>query len=113
MSQREARLSREIMTELRARGAWCMKIHGGPTMMAGAPDIIGVWQGRFFGLETKLDTAVSVRQAYVHSRIRAAGGVVVVAHSVREATDCLTEALSTPLPDDEDAGGPVTPDRTR
>lgn len=113
MSQREARLSRKIMTELRARGAWCMKIHGGPTITAGAPDIIGVWQGRFFGVETKLDTGVSVRQAYVHRKITEAGGVVIVAHSVREATAGLSEALSVPVPRWKAPTGTRTPDRTR
>lgn len=90
-----------------------MKIHGGPTMMAGAPDVIGVWQSRFFGIETKLDTTVSARQAYVHDRIRAAGGVVIVAHSVREAVAGLSEALSVPVPRWKPPAGVTTPDRTR
>jgi Holliday junction resolvase len=113
MSQREARLSREIMTELRGLGAWCMKIHGGPTMTAGAPDIIGVWAGRFFGVETKLDTGVSARQAYVHRRIRQAGGVVVVAHSVREAVTLLHEGLCVPVPPGKDPAGVTTATRPR
>jgi hypothetical protein len=58
-------------------------------MMAGLPDIIGCYQGRFFAIETKLDTKVTVRQAYVHGLIRRAGGTVVVAHSVRAALSAL------------------------
>ena len=90
MTQRESRLSTQILAELRARGAFCFKVHGGPTMMAGLPDIIGCYRGRFFGIETKLDTRVSVRQAYVHGLIERAGGRVVVAHSVAEALTTLT-----------------------
>lgn len=95
MTQRESRLSQNIMVRLRAEGAFCFKIHGGPAMMTGLPDIIGCYKGMFFGIETKIDTEVTLRQRYVHGRIRRAGGVVIVAHSVREALTAL-DGVRTP-----------------
>lgn len=90
MSQPESKLSRQIMSALRARGAFVFKVHGGPTMMAGLPDIVGVYQGRGIGVETKMPgnspTPVQLR---VHEQMRQAGAVVVVAHNVAEALTVL------------------------
>jgi predicted RecB family endonuclease len=90
-----------------------MKIHGGPATLVGAPDIIGCWYGRFFAVETKLDTDVTPRQAYVHGKIRDAGGVVVVAHSVQEAVQATANALRLPLRHRSRSVGVGTPDGTR
>lgn len=91
MSQGESRLSRAIMADLRAiPGTFCFKVHGGPTMMAGLPDIIGCHRGAFFGLETKMPdngNEPSAIQRRVHGHIRAAGGALYVPHSVSEALD--------------------------
>ncbi|QFP95793.1 holliday junction resolvase [Gordonia phage CherryonLim] len=90
MSQPEARLSRKIMTALRNEGAFVFKVHGGPMMMAGLPDIVGVYLGRFIAVETKMPgNKPSDLQLVIHDRIRAAGGQVVVAHSVDEALEVL------------------------
>lgn len=106
MSQPESRLSREIMKALRARGVFCFKVHGGPTMMSGLPDIIACvpveagWNrirdrpslvGRFVGFETKTPTGKepSAIQQRVHTNIRAAVGVVFVPRSVQDALDAL------------------------
>lgn len=106
MAQPESKLSRDIMTALRARGIWCMKIHGGPTMMAGAPDIIACVPvqliteergydfqpfGLFVGFETKTPTGgdPSAIQQRVHDNIRAASGVVFVPRSVQDAIDAI------------------------
>lgn len=108
MSQPESRLSRAIKAAIRAGGGYCVKIHGGPTMEAGTPDIIACipvavgmddgsvkLEGLFVGIETKMPdkrTNVSTIQDHRHSQIRAAGGVVIVATSVQEAVHAL-EAL--------------------
>ena len=87
------------MDALRARGIFCFKVHGGPTMMAGLPDIIAcvpiVWDatvhgdqlmGLFVGFETKIPgNNPTPVQAHVHVRITEAGGLVCVPHSVAEA----------------------------
>lgn len=54
MAQRESKLSRKIITAIEARGGFAFKVHGGPHMMAGLPDIIACVDGRFYGFETKM-----------------------------------------------------------
>jgi hypothetical protein len=102
MSQPESKLSRDIMNALRARGVFCFKIHGGPTMMSGLPDIVacvpiiqddGFARGMFVGLETKMPgNRPSVRQDVVHQQIRNAFGVVAVVRSVSDALQALESA---------------------
>lgn len=90
MSQPEARLGRQIRKALEERGAFMFKIHGGPTMMAGLPDLIGVWHGRFIAVEVKMPgNKPSKIQERVMDRIRTAGGRVVVAYSVADALEVL------------------------
>ncbi|AUV60743.1 holliday junction resolvase [Gordonia phage Biskit] len=90
MSQPEARLGRQIRKALEERGAFMFKIHGGPTMMAGLPDLIGVWHGRFIAIEVKMPgNSPSKIQERVMDRIRQAGGRVVVAYSVADALEVL------------------------
>lgn len=117
MSQAESKLSREIMSALRARGIWCMKIHGGPTMMAGAPDIVACVPtcicgrveclrhsklpkvGMFVGFETKTPTGGDPTpvQVRVHNNIRKAQGRVFVVRSVDDAVRAL-DMLFRPQP---------------
>lgn len=87
MAQGESKLSRRIMTELTKHGVFCFKIHGGPHMMAGLPDIIACVEGRFIGLETKLPDGgdASVIQKFVHEKIKLAGGKAIVVRSVGDA----------------------------
>lgn len=88
MSQPESNLSRAIMRELRAHGAFVWKNHGGPLTMAGLPDITGVYQGRFIALETKMPgNAPSKIQLLRHREITTAEGLVCVPHSVLEAME--------------------------
>lgn len=90
MAQPEARVSRNIMAALRQRGAFVFKIHGSKYMMAGLPDIVGVYRGHFIGVETKMpDNTTSRIQDHVISKLREAGATIVVAHSVAEALTVL------------------------
>lgn len=94
MSQAESQLSRKIMAALRARGIFCFKVHGGPTMMAGLPDIVACVDGYFFGFETKMPSTrnnTSPRQDYVHSMIRQANGQAHVVCSAKEALAIIDE----------------------
>lgn len=124
MAQPESKLSRAIMAALRNRGVWCLKIHGGPTMMAGTPDIlacvpveVGValpdgigliaedrMFGLFIGFETKTPTGgdPSPIQRLRHEQIRSACGQVFVPRSVEDAIAALesvgwTRPPTTPL----------------
>lgn len=90
MTQPEAKLSRAIMSAIRARGGFVFKVHGGPTMMAGLPDIAGVWNGHSIWVESKMPgNKPTPRQLYVHEQIRSAGGNVLVAYSVAEVLQWL------------------------
>lgn len=96
-SQRESQLSRKIMQALRAEGYFCFKVHGGPTMMAGLPDIIVCARGFFIGLETKLPETrhnTSPRQEHVHRQIQAADGVAQVVCSAREALEVIALTIT-------------------
>lgn len=88
MAQKESKLSRAIMAAMRARGAFVHKNHGGPTMMAGLPDIEGVYCGRYVAVETKMPEGQDPTPVQVlrHTQIRAAGGHVIVARSIAEVT---------------------------
>ena len=97
MAQPEARLSRDIMTALRARGWFCFKVHGSEYVMAGLPDIIVCVDGKFVGLETKMPDKrdnTSARQDYVHQKILDAGGAAVVVCSVDEAVAACAAVAS-------------------
>lgn len=114
-TQPESRLSRAIKTMIRANGAYCIKIHGGPTMEAGTPDLLACIPveireyalpsvrseivrtvGLFVGIETKTpenrrdDKDGSAIQRYRAEQIRHAGGVVIIpATSVEQVSEAL------------------------
>lgn len=79
------------MKELTKHGVFCFKVHGGPHMMSGLPDIIACVEGKFVGLETKLSEGGEPRpnQQLVHGMIRKAGGQAHVVRSVNEALKIL------------------------
>jgi hypothetical protein len=111
VSQPESKLSRAIKAAIRARGGYCIKIHGGPTMEAGTPDILAcipvdmgkqlgypypIIVGLFVGIETKTpennrdDKDGSPIQKRRAAQIRHAGGVVIIpAKSVQQVTEAL------------------------
>lgn len=91
MTQGESRLSRRIAQALRAKGAFVFKVHGSALMMAGLPDLIGVYKGRFFGFETKMPEGADPTpiQRLRHQQIREAGGHVAVVRTVGQALDAL------------------------
>lgn len=90
MAQPESRLSREIARRFRARGGFIFKIHGGPTMMAGLPDLAGSYRGRFVGLESKMPgNTQSPAQKLRERQIKASGGIYAVVRTVREAMRVL------------------------
>lgn len=92
MAQRESRLSRIIQTELRRHGVFVFKVWGSEYMMVGLPDLIGCYQGKFFGFETKTPdkrSNTSAMQEHVMAKIRKAGGISQVICSAAEALRVL------------------------
>jgi Holliday junction resolvase len=99
-TQGESKISRAILTELRKAGAFAFKVHGGPMMMVGLPDIVACVDGRFVCFETKTPAKrknVSRAQQRIHELIRRAGGVAVVVCGPSEALGVINELrLNTP-----------------
>ncbi len=93
--QPEAKIGKKIREYIENSGGFVFKVHGGPQMMAGLPDLICCIQGLFIGIEVKQPGCnPTERQKFVHSLIRRSGGVAIVAHSVEEAAERI-EALFT------------------
>lgn len=91
--QPEAKIGRKIREYLDGIGAFTFKVHGGPQMMAGLPDIICCYKGFFIGIEVKQPgQRPTPRQEFVHSMISRAKGVVIVATSV-ECVQRVIESL--------------------
>lgn len=90
MTQPESKFSYKNMEWLKKNGAWCFKVHGGPLQPSGIPDIIGVYKGHFFGVESKMPgNDTSEIQDFRISRIRQAGGLVVVAYSLADVKQMI------------------------
>ena len=95
MSQPENRLSARIQSAWKGDGVWCFKVHGSEYQPAGIPDICGVYNGHSVWCETKMPGGVlSEIQKYRINKIRAAGGHVVVATSVKEARAMIDHLAS-------------------
>ncbi|UOW93113.1 VRR-Nuc domain protein [Mycobacterium phage NoShow] len=83
--QPEAKIGKKIREYLESEGAFVFKVHGGPQMMAGLPDLIVCFDGNFWGVEVKQPgQKPTARQVFVHSLIKRAGGAVIVATCVED-----------------------------
>ena len=90
MTQPESALSRKIQQVIRKKGVWCYKVWGNELTPAGIPDIVGVYKGQFVAIETKMPTGrLSTMQKYRIARIRAHGGMVVVARQISDALQMI------------------------
>lgn len=88
--QPEAKIGRAIRAYLEGLGAFTFKVHGGPQMMAGLPDIICCYKGRYIGIEVKQPgQKPTARQEFVHSLIQRSGGVVIVATCVERVQEVI------------------------
>lgn len=88
--QPEARISRAIRRMVTERGGFMFKVWGNAQMIAGLPDLIGVYRGLFVAFEVKTPVGtLSSRQRYVLRVIQSAGGIVAVPRSVADARNVL------------------------
>ena len=86
MKQKEKTVVNRIIKALRLRKLYVRKMHGGPYMQPGIPDLLVIVRGLYVGLEVKLPGAkLSHAQEAAHRRIKEAGGIVAVVHDVEEA----------------------------
>lgn len=80
----------DILKEYRRRGAYAVKIHGGPHQPR-AVDIYACYRGVFIAIEAKRDHGIDAtpRQKETLREVAAAKGMTVIAHDLKEATDVL------------------------
>lgn len=76
-------------------GLW-LKIHGSSHQQAGIPDLIGLVEGIFYGLEVKMpdkrDNTTKLQDHFL-TTIRKEGGVSAVVTSPKEALAIVKESL--------------------
>ena len=93
----ETPITQKIIEALRKEGGFWFKSHGNMYQMAGLPDIIGCYKGRFVGIEVKRpsrkESGVSPIQAHRLKQIAEAGGISGVASSVEDALAILHKNL--------------------
>lgn len=90
MAQGESKLSRNIMKALEAEGAFCWKTHGGSHMLAGLPDINCIYEGHYYGFETKMPKGKpSNIQLFIGEKIKKAGGTYLIIRSKAEALEAI------------------------
>lgn len=77
---------------MEARGAFVFKVHGSALMMAGLPDLICCYRGKFIGVEVKMPgNKASKIQERVHEKIQAANGLVAVVYDIEQALNLLDD----------------------
>ena len=85
MATLEKTITRVIMQYLKGRGAWAVKLHGGPFQQAGLPDIFCILNGAVMFFEVKTSTGKPTKiQTHCHEQIRKAGGRVAIVRSAFE-----------------------------
>lgn len=86
----ESRLRSAIVKALSSYAGYWIVTHQSGTQERGLPDIIGVYQGKFFGLEVKMPGkrhTLTPKQEHVLEKIRRNGGRATVVSAVQEAYD--------------------------
>ena len=82
----ESRLVARMLKALRAKGGFWFKVHGGPYQVAGIPDIIGCYHGRFVAIEAKIPGNLPTQLQWLTlEQLTAAGARAGVAYSVAQA----------------------------
>ncbi len=90
----EQQIQRKIITYLESRGCYVVKVIS--ASKAGVPDIVGCYEGVFFGIEVKTPRTrgnVSKLQEYNLEKIMEAGGQSCVAWELDQVVDFLDGML--------------------
>jgi hypothetical protein len=87
---KEGDITRGIRQVLGQLGAVAVKFWGGPMTERGVSDLLCCYEGRFLAIEVKRPGGrVSPEQERFLERVRAAGGIGLVIHSIDELIDSL------------------------
>jgi Holliday junction resolvase len=92
----ESNLQRRIQKHLGEKFPGCkfFKVHGGPFMEVGLPDLVGSVEGRFVAIEVKQPGEDEKPiQAYQLRQFAKSGAITGVVHSPQEAERVVTEGL--------------------
>lgn len=93
----ESKLQKQIRDALmKWENLYCVKMHGGPHQARGLPDIVGVVEGIFFGIEVKMpgkEKTLTPIQKKKLNDIANAGGIAIIATSVEQAETRLRKRL--------------------
>lgn len=80
---RESSVVDAIRRHLTARGAWVLKVHGGPSQRRGVPDLLVCYGGRFIAIEVKRRGGrATPLQEHALREIEAAGGLTTLASDI-------------------------------
>lgn len=93
MSDSEARIQEKVQRALRDEG--CFVVRVSHATVAGTPDLLVCYQGRFFAFEVKTPTGrIRPDQRVQNKLIEDAGGEGFIVRSAAEAVACLKSATS-------------------
>lgn len=96
MRKPESVYNESIRTALVKAGAKVIKTHGSPYTVKGTPDLIGVYKGFAFAIETKLmGETLTAKQMYELDQWRKAGAVALVASKGVHTPEDIIEKLET------------------
>ena len=86
----EAMLTKSVRQLLKAAGIFHWKVWQGMGSTPGVPDIVGIHNGKFIGIELKAPRGVvsPAQQAFI-DRINQAGGCAFVARTLEDVIDGL------------------------
>lgn len=86
----EKEITAQIRQLLKMFQIFHWKVHQGLGSTPGVPDIVGVYDGKFLGIEVKTrNGVVSPHQKQFIDNINAAGGLAFVARSVQDVVEKL------------------------
>lgn len=86
----EGQLTASVKQLLRAAGVFHWKVWQGMGSVPGVPDIVGIRDGRFFGIELKAPKGIaSPAQQQFIDEIKRAGGIAFVARTLDEVIEGL------------------------
>ena len=92
-SNLERDFQKEVLNYLNGRGGYWFKACASSFQTSGIPDIIGCFQGRFYGLELKRDknARASALQEYNINKINKNGGISMIIYSIEQLKELFED----------------------
>lgn len=91
---REKNIENKIKSYLKSKGAYYVKYHGNQFSQVGVADILACYKGRFIAIEVKNETGKpSPLQLANQKMVKDAGGISLIARSVKEVADEIDKII--------------------